>query len=456
MKPVVMWEIDPRAAAAQIAPSPRRDLVERLGIHSVMVIPLKAQGELMGIVTVARRLSGTRRPYQEADLALLEELAGRAGLVMKEWRSFKLVEEARQRLTVIGDSLPVLVSLIDREQRYQFANATYERWFGRKPVDIIGKTLEEVLGVAAYQAILPRVKTVLSGRPITYEERVSYSMGGERYVRASYIPYLVGGRLEGFVALVTDISELRAAVTLRDDFLSIASHELRTPLTALQLQLDSLGRNLEGSPELWSREGAIKKVATALRQTDRLTALVEGLLDVSRLSTGALLLDPVDFDLVGLVHEIAERFAEQARLTGSAIQLSMPRSFTGRWDRSRVDQAITNLLSNALKYGGGRPVEIALSGGPDQVNLTVRDQGIGIAPADLNRIFGRFERAVSSTNYGGLGLGLYITGQMIAAHGGTIDVQSRLGDGATFTVKLPRHTSLQGGPIGLDGGARPS
>jgi signal transduction histidine kinase len=159
--------------------------------------------------------------------------------------------------------------------------------------------------------------------------------------------------------------------------LSIASHELRTPLTALSLQLDGLARSLARSPESPEQARTARKVAMAVR-------------------------------------------------------------VLGRWDRSRVDQALTNLLSNALKYGAGSPVDIALADLGDRATIAVRDRGIGIAPEDRERVFGRFERAVSSSHYGGLGLGLYITQEIARAHGGSIVIESEPGAGATFILTLPR------------------
>ena len=110
----------------------------------------------------------------------------------------------------------------------------------------------------------------------------------------------------------------------------------------------------------------------------------------------------------------------------------------GKWDRLRLDQIVTNLLSNAMKYGSGEPIEVAMTGTPEAVRLEVRDHGIGIAPEHQSRIFDRFERAVSGRHYGGLGLGLWIVRQILDALGGSIRVRSAPGEGSTFTVELPR------------------
>jgi PAS domain S-box-containing protein len=233
-------------------------------------------------------------------------------------------------------------------------------------------------------------------------------------------------------------AELRAAIATRDEFLSIASHELRTPLTALSLQLDGLERALARGGSSGELDKVARKVTLAVRQADRLGSLIDGLLNVARLANGSFRLELEAFDLVGLVHEVAQRFDEEAERAGSPISVQVPDAVLGRWDRSRVDQALTNLLSNALKYGAGRPIDVELSDSVERVQIAVRDEGIGIAVEDRERVLGRFERAVSSSHYGGLGLGLYIANEIVIAHGGAIDIASEPGQGATFTLTLPR------------------
>jgi PAS domain S-box-containing protein len=461
-RPIVMARIDPVEVAARIAPSPRRDLVTRLGIHSVMVVPLRSGGQILGIISVARRQSGTPAPFDDGDLALLEALADRAGLAIEQSHSYELVAKSREQLQAIGDSLPVLVSLVDRAERYLFVNATYQKWFGREPGTIVGKTLEAVLGPDTYQAISPHIRRVLTGRPVSFQLRVHDLVGKQRDIEVSYTPYLVDGRVEGFVAFVADVTDrvrmeesLKSAVAVRDEFLSIASHELRTPLAALQLQVEGAQRALcRRQQDEGQRDKALGKLDQAMRQINRLTVLIEGLLNVSRITTGRFRLELEPFDMVALVAEIAERFEEEATRTGSSFTLQLPSSVAGRWDRNRVDQALTNLITNALKYGQGKPIFLGLAADDERVVISVRDEGIGIGADDLERIFGRFERAVSSRNYGGLGLGLYIAGQIVRAHGGAIEVMSEPGQGATFTVTLPR--AAGGEPASPEPGAPPS
>jgi signal transduction histidine kinase len=230
--------------------------------------------------------------------------------------------------------------------------------------------------------------------------------------------------------------EAQQAIRIRDEFLSIASHELKTPLTAMQLQLQNLRDMVERDGQ--SNDGRIRdRLARTAQTTERLSLLVESLLDVSRIATGRMQLNLERFDLAEAAHAIAERLESEAQRSGSVLTLSQVSSAVGLWDRLRIEQVLFNLLSNAVKYGCGQPIELNVSAGDDHARIQVVDHGIGICADDLQRIFGRFERAVPIRHYGGLGLGLYITQQVVAAHGGKVAVTSTPGEGATFTVELP-------------------
>jgi signal transduction histidine kinase len=228
---------------------------------------------------------------------------------------------------------------------------------------------------------------------------------------------------------------LRDAVRLRDDFLSIASHELRTPLAAFRLQLELVERNLP--PEARSR--VADRLLGASRQLGRLVVLVETLLDASQLAAGRLSLAPAPVDLAGLCAEVLERCAEEARRADVTLHLEVEGGPV--WalaDRSRLDQVLSNLLSNALKYAPGAPLRVRAGRAGEEAVLEVVDRGPGVAAADKGRIFERFERAVPVRQYGGFGLGLWISRQVVDAHGGRLTVSDTPGGGATFTVHLPR------------------
>lgn len=232
------------------------------------------------------------------------------------------------------------------------------------------------------------------------------------------------------------LEELRQAVAARDEFLSVASHELNTPLTPLQLQLDTLLRGARRKELSLDPVRTLERLELAARQVDRLTTRVASLLDVSRITSNTLRLDLEDVDLAEVTREVVARFADDLAVAHCELTVDIPLAATGRWDRLRLDQVATNLLSNALKYGAGAPVSVTVTPGP-LARLVVRDHGMGIAPEDQARIFERFERAVPARHYGGLGLGLWITRRITEALGGTVSVESRPGEGSTFTVQLP-------------------
>ena len=232
--------------------------------------------------------------------------------------------------------------------------------------------------------------------------------------------------------------EAQDAIRLRDDFMSIASHELKTPLTPLQLQIQNLERR---TPDMVRDEdcGAWmeKRLATIRRQGERLNRLVGELLEISHIMGGRLHLELERVDLREVTGEVLAGFAGRTNLPQSELRVTVPPGIVGRWDRLRLEHVVSSLLSNALKYGRGEPVTIEARQVAGQALFTVEDRGIGIAPEDQDRVFGRFERAVSTRHYGGLGLGLFITRQVVEAMGGEIWVRSEPDKGSAFTVSLP-------------------
>jgi signal transduction histidine kinase len=173
------------------------------------------------------------------------------------------------------------------------------------------------------------------------------------------------------------------------------------------------------------------------RQVVRLKALVAEMLDVSRITSGRLPLEPSPVDLRELVREVLERFSPEIQRRTIAVSVDAPDAVRGIWDAARVDQVVTNLVSNALKYGAGRPVEISVRAGPQWAVVVVRDHGVGIPVEEQGKIFGPFARAVTARHHAGLGLGLWIAQQIVQASGGRITVESRPDEGSTFTVELP-------------------
>jgi signal transduction histidine kinase len=232
------------------------------------------------------------------------------------------------------------------------------------------------------------------------------------------------------------LAEARDAVRARDEFLSVAAHELRTPMTSLLLRTETLRRTVgRGEP---GREAALRSVTAAERQARRLSSLIDDLLDVSRLAINRMTLRTEEVDLAQIARDVVATMAAELHRAGCVVDVAAPAAVQGRWDRTRLEQVLTNLLSNAMKFGAGRPIEVTVDETDREVRATVRDHGIGISREDQSRIFGQFERAVSTRHYGGLGLGLYISAQILRVQGGSLRVDSEPGKGACFTVVLPR------------------
>jgi signal transduction histidine kinase len=249
------------------------------------------------------------------------------------------------------------------------------------------------------------------------------------------------------VALTTLIlgaaaAERRRAIRLRDQFLSMTAHELRTPLTPMKLQMHLLRRTLEsasGSSDQKMVEQVRKKVLLFDKQIDRLARLVDELLDVSRVQSGQFTLKLTEFELGPAVREVVEAFSEELVLAKSSVEVRTEDGVQGVWDRLRIQQVVSNLLTNAMKYGLGRPIVVTVdSWAPHRsARIAIADSGAGIPLTEQQSIFEAFERGSHVPGVGGLGLGLYIVARIVEAHHGSISVNSKLGVGSTFTVQLP-------------------
>ena len=233
-------------------------------------------------------------------------------------------------------------------------------------------------------------------------------------------------------------AELEDAVRMRDDFMSIVSHELKTPLNTLILEVQlrklQLSRN---NLTAFSEERLRNMVDKDERQVQSLIRLIDDMLDVSRIRTGKLSIRPSRTDLAELVGNVVESFAAQMEACGCELRLERAESIIGVWDAFRIEQVLANLLTNAMRYGAGKPVWVSVTSCADGACIEVRDNGIGISPQSLERIFCQFERAEGSEGSAGLGLGLFIADQIVRAHNGRIQVQSEEGQGSQFRVLLP-------------------
>ena len=284
-----------------------------------------------------------------------------------------------------------------------------------------------------------------------------YESGAVDFLRKPLDPHAVKSKVNVFLelhkqkkelnkqveALKQTREELEQAIRVRDEFMSIASHELKTPLTSLKLQSHLRKRNLKkGDLSAFTPERLTKMFDSDEKQLERITHLIDDMLDISRISSGKLSMNLERFDLCELIRDIVEQSSEQFVAAGCPIKIEVCQSAVGSWDRFRIEQMVMNLLTNAMRYGAGKLILLQVIALKDRVQIVVHDQGRGIAEENHERIFRKFERAVLGSEISGLGLGLYIVRQILDAHHGSIRLESQLGQGATFVVELPLLTQV--------------
>lgn len=231
------------------------------------------------------------------------------------------------------------------------------------------------------------------------------------------------------------IEELRAAIAARDEFIAIAAHELRNPMTPIVGQVQLLlsrARREQASPIL------LQGLETLEIAVDHYMKRATTLLEITRLNAEQVKLQPTTFDLCELMRECVRKYEQLAARAGSTLHCDLGAPVVGTWDRLATEQILENLVSNAIRYGDGKPVRVALESDESWVVVRVVDQGIGVAPADRERIFQRFERASGMSRSGGFGIGLWLSSKLVEAQAGRFELESELGSGSTFIVRLPR------------------
>ncbi len=409
------------AAYAQDAEHLR--LLRETGGRSYVTVPMLARGRILGTITLVG--AEPRRRYGADDLALAEALAGRAAAAIDNARLYAEAQaaEARYRGLFAGVADAILVA--DAAGRYRDANPAASALLGYSQAELL--TLR-VADIVAPEATGSDAEDIHLGDEHQWrgDLEVRRKDGTTVPVEASATAVaLPTGAV--YLSVMRDISERRALERLQQDFIAMVSHDLRSPLTTLKGQAQLLKRH---------RTFSEPRVDAILAQTERMDRLVGDLADVVRLEAGHLELRPMRMDLGALAHDYVDQ--TRLRVPGMAISVDAPAAaVVGAWDPSRVGQVVQNLIDNALKYGGSGGVRVRIDADRDEARLAVSDDGPGIVPERLPRLFDRFYRADVTGAGGGLGLGLYIARMLVEAHGGRIWAESAPGEGSTFTVVLP-------------------
>jgi PAS domain S-box-containing protein len=410
---------------------------------------VESRGRPFVVAANGRRgfFDGKHRPLRDETGAVVGGIG-----VVRDVTDRRLAEEqlreTEMRFRNMADVSPVLLWMSEPDGLCTFFNQTWLTFTGRTLEQEWGVGWAEGVHFEDFQRCMDCYSEAFSERRVfEMEYRLRRADGAYRWVLDHGAPrYTPDGVFAGFIGSCVDITErraaeaeLRQAVRVRDEFLSVASHELRTPLTPLQLQIDRLDRLLRRGAEKALRSDALREITAAVRaQVGRVTELVDVLLDLTRVSSGRLQLESAEVDVSALARQVAERWRPTAASMGCKLVLRLPGPVPSVGDRLRLEQVLNNLISNAIKYGHGKPIEVRLDEDGGWIRLAVTDNGIGISRDDHARIFERFERAAPVENYGGLGLGLWITRQIVQAMGGVIRLDSALGEGARFQVELPR------------------
>ncbi len=427
---------------------------------ALLALPAKGAGDRPPVAMAAQFLAESLSPF-EMTLRSYQANARLLGLSETLAQQNAEIDRSREQLRTILDATTAVIYLKDAEGRYLFVNHQFEKVFGLSRERVSGKLDEEVLPPAAARTLRGDDLLVVEARaPRELEETIPTSDGPHTYISLKFPLLDAGDVAYGVCCVATDITErkraaeafqrareatererqLNEAVQARDQFLAIASHELKTPLTALELQISSLRRLTKSNPDAAvSDERVRSRFERIAGQVGRLSALIEDIIDIGRITSGRLKLTPTRIDLGELVRGVLGRAQDAIHRSGSEVALRVTAPVIGTWDRDRLEAVVTHLVSNAVKFGSGKPIEITIDAADDRAALSVRDHGIGISVEDQKRIFERFERAVSERHYGGFGIGLWVARQMVEAHGGKIRVLSRHGEGSEFRVELPLH-----------------
>jgi PAS domain S-box-containing protein len=397
----------------------------------VVLTPVRgASGELGGFVKVTRDLTERKKAQEN-----LRQSRERSRLVIENLRDYAIF-------------------FVDLTGNVGSWNSGAEQMTGYRSDQIVGAHFSILYPPEEVKEDRPRRDLEIAVR----DWRVEYEgwrvrKDGSRFQAevAMWVLYDDSGITVGFIVSIKDVTErnkaqeeraalLAAELALceRDDFLSMASHELRSPLSALKLYVQTIREELKTG----NLERAIAKLPDRLervqKQADRIEALISRIMSVSSVAQGNIKLDPQPVDLSALTSAVIASMTEAVQQANCKISLQTPGSIEGFWSPRHIEEVVRNLLQNALKFGRDQPVEVEVGADQTRAWLIVKDHGIGIAEADQERIFERFQRAVDLGNYGGFGVGLWISRQLVKASGGEISVRSKPGQGATFTFSLPR------------------
>ncbi|MFN2644488.1 MAG: PAS domain-containing protein [Burkholderiales bacterium] len=358
--------------------------------------------------------------------------------INKRKESEQELAQAQNKLQQVADAMPAVVTLCSRDLRYLWVNELAALWLRRTPQEVIGRSMEEVIGSRALADIRPYIERVLAGEPVMYEREAEYPAVGRRWVNVRFAP-VPGG---AWVAVITDIDSrkkmeqaLEEAGRRKDEFLATLVHELRNTLAPIRTAVAILGRDAVAEKDrAWSR-------AVIERQVAHMTRLIDDLLDVARISSGKLLVGKERVALGSVIAAALETSRPHIEAAGQRLLTRLPpEPLVLEADATRLAQMLSNLLNNAAKYTpAGGTISLGIESGGGEVLIVVEDTGRGFPPELAERIFEPFVQwAADQAADAGLGIGLSLVRGIVVLHGGTVNAASGgPGKGSRFEVRLP-------------------
>jgi signal transduction histidine kinase len=409
-----------------------------MGLLNGVGLPLVAHGQVIGVIFIFRSYPDL---FTANDKMLLQSFADQAAIAVFNARLYTQVSYEKQRLDALIDSAADGILILTADHIIERCNNAFEKLYGRSREEIQGKSHETVIRwtrkpdgstleeADAHGWTLPLNAYLYVEGDMERPEPPSLPVG------ITYAPLLdAENKVRNIVATVRDITRFRTADEIKSTFISIVSHELKTPVALIKGYASTLRRD----DARWDKAVIQDSLAVIEEEADRLTHMIEDLLDASRLQAGGLTLNRADVSLPVLSNRLAARF--QTQTERHQILVDFPQDFPIiLGDETRIEQVLSNLISNAIKYSPKGEIRISGVAQLDQIIITVSDQGSGIDPRDMPHIFDRFYRADKAVkNTKGAGLGLYLARAIVEAHGGRIWVDPQSNHGTRISFSLPR------------------
>jgi len=410
-----------------------------MGTLSAVGLPLIAQGEVIGLIYIFRNYQGV---FSTNDRSLLSSFANQAAIAVRNARLYTQVNQEKQRTEAMLDSAADGILILRADHSIERVNAAFARMYSRSQAQLQTLKHEDVIQWVKPPNGITLEKAEAGGWPLSpqaqlYVEGDIARPNGQQPlpVGITYAPLLAtDGSLLSIIATVRDITHFRQADELKSEFVSIISHELKTPVALIKGYVSTLRRD----DVEWDCNVMDNSLQVIEEEADRLTGLIENLLDATRLQMNGMLLKKADINIFQLVNRLVERF--QVQSDRHQIIINIPKGFPIIMaDEPRLEQVFSNLISNAIKYAPGGDIRISGQTMADQIIMCVSDEGPGIGAGDLPHIFDRFYRAQeASRKTKGAGLGLYLARAIVEAHGGRMWADAKTDQGARICFSLPR------------------